>query len=95
MIDEEVFFEVRGSLGLITQNRPKALNALTLSMVREIHPKLEEWESNPSVKNVLIKAEGEKAFCAGGDIRALHDWVEIMIKKQQGFTERNTSSINI
>ena len=45
MIDEEVFFEVRGSLGLITLNRPKALNALTLSMVREIHPKLKEWES--------------------------------------------------
>mgnify|MGYP003308555272 CR=1 FL=1 len=70
MIDEEVFFEVKGSLGLITLNRPKALNALTLSMVREIHPKLKEWENNPSVKNVLIKAEGEKAFCAGGDIRA-------------------------
>ena len=68
MIDEEVFFEVKGSLGLITLNRPKALNALTLSMVREIHPKLKEWESNPSVKNVLIKAEGEKAFCAGGDV---------------------------
>ena len=85
MIDEEVFFEVRGSLGLITLNRPKALNALTLSMVREIHPKLEEWESNPSVKNVLIKAEGEKAFCAGGDIRALHDWGRNNDKEATGF----------
>ena len=85
MIDEEVFFEVRGSLGLITLNRPKALNALTLSMVREIHPKLEEWESNPSVNNVLIKAEGEKAFCAGGDIRALHDWGRNNDKEATGF----------
>ena len=85
MIDEEVFFEVRGSLGLITLNRPKALNALTLSMVREIHPKLEEWESNPSVKYVLIKAEGEKAFCAGGDIRALHDWGRNNDKEATGF----------
>ena len=74
MIDEEVFFEVKESLGLITLNRPKALNALTLSMVRKIHPKLKEWENNSSIKYVLIKAQGEKAFCAGGDIRALHDW---------------------
>ena len=85
MIDEEVFFEVKGSLGLITLNRPKALNALTLSMVREIHPKLKEWENNPSVKNVLIKAEGEKAFCAGGDIRALHDWGRNNDKEATGF----------
>ena len=74
MIDEEVFFEVKESLGLITLNRPKALNALTLSMVRKIHPKLKEWENDSSIKYVLIKAQGEKAFCAGGDIRALHDW---------------------
>ena len=74
MTDKEVFFEVKGTLGLITLNRPKALNALTLSMVREIHPQLKKWENDSSVKNILIKAEGEKAFCAGGDIRALHDW---------------------
>ena len=74
MTDEEVFFEVKESLGLITLNRPKALNALTLSMVRKIHPKLKEWENDSSIKYVLIKAQGEKAFCAGGDIRALHDW---------------------
>ena len=74
MIDEEVFFEVKESLGLITLNRPKALNALTLSMVRKIHPKLKEWENDSSIKYVLIKAQGERAFCAGGDIRALHDW---------------------
>ena len=74
MIDEEVFFEVKESLGLITLNRPKALNALTLSMVRKIHSKLKEWENDSSIKYVLIKAQGERAFCAGGDIRALHDW---------------------
>ena len=74
MTDEEVFFEVKGTLGLITLNRPKVLNALPLSMVREIHPQIKQWENDSSVKNILIKAEGEKAFCAGGDIRALHDW---------------------
>lgn len=74
MIEKEVFFEENGSLGLIKLNRPKALNALTLSMVREIHPKMIEWEKSQSIKCVAIIAEGEKAFCAGGDIRALHDW---------------------
>ena len=74
MMDKEVFFEEKGSLGLIKLNRPKALNALTLSMVREIYPKLIEWGKSKAIKSVAIIAEGEKAFCAGGDIRALHDW---------------------
>ena len=85
MTGEEVFFEVKGTLGLITLNRPKALNALTLSMVREIHPQLKKWENDSSVKNILIKAEGEKAFCAGGDIRALHDWGKNNDEKAVGF----------
>ena len=85
MTDEEVFFEVKGTLGLITLNRPKALNALTLSMVREIHPQLKEWENDSSIKNILIKAEGEKAFCAGGDIRALHDWGKNNDEEAVGF----------
>ena len=85
MIDEEVFFEVKGSLGLITLNRPKALNALTLSMVRKIYPQLKQWENASSVKNILIKAEGEKAFCAGGDIRALHDWGKNNDEEAVGF----------
>jgi enoyl-CoA hydratase len=85
MTDKEVFFEVKGTLGLITLNRPKALNALTLSMVRKIHPQLKQWENDSSVKNILIKAEGEKAFCAGGDIRALHDWGKNNDKEAVGF----------
>lgn len=85
MTDKEVFFEVKGTLGLITLNRPKALNALTLSMVREIHPQLKKWENDSSVKNILIKAEGEKAFCAGGDIRALHDWGKNNDEEAVGF----------
>ena len=46
---EEVFFEKKGSLGLITLNRPEALNALTLNMVRLIHPKLKIWEEDNAV----------------------------------------------
>lgn len=50
-------------------NRPKALNALNLSMVQKIYPVLKEWES--SKKLVVIKAAGDKAFCAGGDVKSL------------------------
>lgn len=70
----EVLFSCVGSAGLITLNRPKALNALTLNMVRLIHPQLKAWASNPAIKLVMIEGAGEKGFCAGGDIRALHDW---------------------
>ncbi|MEM8647757.1 MAG: enoyl-CoA hydratase/isomerase family protein [Pseudomonadota bacterium] len=59
---------------MITLNRPKALNALTLGMVREMHPQLERWADDDRVEQVIIKATGNKAFCAGGDIRALYDW---------------------
>ena len=72
--EAEVLFEKRGVAGVITLNRPKALNALTLAMVRLIHPKLKEWAADESVQCVIIEGAGEKAFCAGGDIRALHDW---------------------
>ena len=72
--EAEVLFEKRGVAGTITLNRPKALNALTLAMVRLIHPKLREWAADESVQCVVIEGAGEKAFCAGGDIRALHDW---------------------
>lgn len=85
MIDEEVFFESIGSLGLIKLNRPKALNALTLSMVRKIHPQMIKWEKSPVIKTVAIVAEGEKAFCAGGDIRALHDWGKSNDDEATGF----------
>lgn len=71
--EAEVLFERRGHLGLITLNRPKALNALTLAMVRAIHPLLEAWARDPGVTAVAIQGAGEKAFCAGGDIRALYD----------------------
>ena len=85
MSTEEVFFEKKGSLGLITLNRPEALNALTLNMVRLIHPKLKIWEEDNEIKTVAVTAVGDKAFCAGGDIRALYDWGKSNDKKATGF----------
>lgn len=72
--ESEILFERRGRAGLVTLNRPKALNALTLNMVRELHPRLVEWANDPAVERVIVKAAGDRAFCAGGDVRQLYDW---------------------
>ena len=72
--EPEVLFEHRGVAGIITLNRPKALNALTLGMVRLIHPQLTAWAQDDAIQCVVIQGAGDRAFCAGGDIRALHDW---------------------
>lgn len=62
-----------GTLGRIHLNRPKALNSLTIDMVRTIAWALKHFEKDAGVSAVLITGEGERAFCAGGDIRALYD----------------------
>ena len=71
--DSDIVFERRGAAGLVTLNRPSALNAVTDSMVRALADRLEAWASDPRVSRVIIRAAGERAFSAGGDIRALHD----------------------
>ncbi|XP_066542789.1 3-hydroxyisobutyryl-CoA hydrolase, mitochondrial [Hoplias malabaricus] len=67
----EVLLEKVGNAGVITLNRPKALNALTLNMIRQIYPQLKKWEKDSETDIVIIKGVGGKAFCAGGDIRAV------------------------
>src|SRR5204862_5432590 len=55
----------------VTLNRPHALNAFTLGMYRRFAPVLREWEADPAIHAVLIRGTGERAFCAGGDVRAI------------------------
>jgi enoyl-CoA hydratase len=71
--EPEVLFARSGHAGIITLNRPKALNALSHTMVRLIWPQMLAWKDDPAVRHVIIEAAGPKAFCAGGDIRQLHD----------------------
>jgi enoyl-CoA hydratase len=71
--EPEVLLERRGSAGVITLNRPKALNALTHGMVRAIAPRLNAWAEDPAVTRIVVMGAGDRAFCAGGDIRALYD----------------------
>lgn len=75
MADEpQVIIEKRGRAGVFTLNRPKALNAVTAEMVARMRPQLSEWADDPAIDVVIVRASGEKAFSAGGDIRQLHDW---------------------
>src|SRR5438309_2484244 len=69
----EILFERRGAAGIITLNRPKALNAVTHDMVRALARQLGEWQHDGAVTRVVITAAGERAFSAGGDIRALYE----------------------
>lgn len=62
-----------GRVGRILLNRPKALNALDLNMIRACAAILHEWAEDPHVDAVVIEGAGDRAFCAGGDIRALRD----------------------
>ncbi len=66
---QDVTFEVVGCIGRIHLNRPQALNSLTREMCSVMHEYLDEWEANDAVRAVVVTAEGDRAFCAGGDIR--------------------------
>jgi enoyl-CoA hydratase len=70
--DTDILFERRGALGLVTLNRPQALNTLTHAMCVRLHAQLDFWEKDPRIATVAIQGEGERAFCAGGDLRALY-----------------------
>lgn len=73
MINDGVHLRKTGALGHITLNRPKALNALTFDMVAAMLAQLREWARDPEVKAVVIDAPPGRAFCAGGDIRAIYE----------------------
>jgi enoyl-CoA hydratase len=73
MADAEILFERRGAAGVVTLNRPQALNAITHDMVRALRSRLEDWAADAEIARVIVTAAGGRAFSAGGDIRALTD----------------------
>lgn len=68
----DILSHVRNRVAFVTLNRPAALNALSFEMLVELRRLFEEFAGDPAVLAVVIKGAGEKAFCAGGDIRALY-----------------------
>jgi enoyl-CoA hydratase len=69
----EILLGREGGLAILTINRPKALNALTLDNYRRFDPALRAWEADPSVCAVVVRGAGDRAFCAGGDVRAVYE----------------------
>ncbi len=70
--EDDLIIERRGPLGILTLNRPKALNALSLVMIQGMDAILKQWADDPGVKAVVVTGAGERAFCAGGDIKAVY-----------------------
>ncbi len=73
MSDAEILFERRGVVGLVTLNRPKALNALTRDMCVKMNAQLDDWKVDDKIAIVVVCGAGDRAFCAGGDIRSLYE----------------------
>src|SRR5215469_6446677 len=70
---EEILLGREGGIATLTINRPRALNALTLDNYRHIDPALREWAADPTIHAVLVRGAGDRAFCAGGDVRAVYE----------------------
>lgn len=70
---EEVLTGRSGTLGLISLNRPRIINSLSLGMVRAIDAALDDFEKDPTIAAVMVMGEGERGFCAGGDIKMLYE----------------------
>ena len=70
---DELLVEIRNHIAFVTLNRPQALNSLSYGMVKELSARLSEWEQDDSIYAVLVRGAGEKAFCAGGDVRYIYD----------------------
>lgn len=69
----EIDIRVTGKAGRITLTRPEALNALTYNMITEIERAIDAWVDDPAVSMIVIDAQGERAFCSGGDIAKLYE----------------------
>lgn len=87
----EVNIWVEKAVGRIRLNRPKALNALNFGMAEIIYAALKEWRDDDNIKAVLIDSEGERAFCAGGDVAEVYRARDTDISKANAFftTEYN------
>lgn len=71
--ETQVVIGRRGGAGIIHLNRPKAINSLTLPMVRAMLQALHRFEDDPDVSCVVLTGEGDRGLCAGGDVRIIHD----------------------
>jgi enoyl-CoA hydratase len=82
LIEGDLIARREGAVGVIRLNRPKAINAVTLEMFRDVDRALDAFEADPAVAVILLEGAGERGLCAGGDIRAL--WESSKVKGDLG-----------
>ncbi len=70
---DAIVWSIDRGVGRIYLNRPKALNALNLEMIQAFSTLLDAWRHDPAIEAVLVTSISEKAFCAGGDLRTVHE----------------------
>lgn len=87
MTTDTIDYTIENNIAFVTLNRPKALNALDLHMVQQMLTWLTAWETDPNIKAVVIQSTSEKAFCAGGDVRAVY---LSQLENQKGQQPQNT-----
>ncbi len=71
-MNDDILFSRSGRAGLVTLNRPAALNALNRAMCVAMHRQMQDWALEPAVELIVVQAAGGRAFCAGGDVMGLH-----------------------
>ncbi|SIE86254.1 enoyl-CoA hydratase/isomerase family protein [Mycobacteroides abscessus] len=74
---DQIETRVEKGVGLLTLNRPKAINSLTYDMIAAMNAVLAEWEADDAVRVVVLSGAGERGLCAGGDVVAVHDSAKI------------------
>ena len=72
-MSDDISITEEGAWGVIRLTRPKTLNSLTRDMCAAFDEALIGWAANDDIRGVLVEGEGDRAFCAGGDIRWLYD----------------------
>ena len=76
MQEPDIHFAVHGTAGLIELDRPKALNAISYDMAVAISAQMQAWSHDNSITHVVIAGSTPRAFCAGGDVRDLYQYIQ-------------------
>ena len=65
--------QIAGPVGIAMLNRPTVLNVIDMELIKALYARLEMWRADPAIKAVLVRGAGDRAFCAGGDVRAVYE----------------------
>ncbi|MFV0319721.1 MAG: enoyl-CoA hydratase/isomerase family protein [Microbacterium sp.] len=94
MAETRVLARTEGALGHLTLDRPEALNALDLGMIRDLTAALERWRDDPGVHVVLLDGAGDRGLCAGGDVRGLYEQIVAGRPEDTGVFFREEYALN-